>query len=224
MRSAAPRDACRMSEAPNQLSVTGRTKCWFGLMYIALIFLLFAFGVLLMMLAAVLHIGKDNWDEANEISGSPKKAFLSEVDPELGGRRGIRVSKELEKAGVDSQRQTCPLVRPKLGVVKFVVSRMTRQAARSKCTREMAGLVEIHLGPVFLGANSLATSYAAIERFGRAQGLHAGKQYHLWVPREGGLGIHSAEALLEADGTRTNGHGRGMKPNQYTHSRVAVGE
>ncbi len=60
---------------------------------IALIFLLYAFGVLLMMLATVLHVGKERWEEAGRISGSVRKAFMGEVDPEPGGVRDIRVTR-----------------------------------------------------------------------------------------------------------------------------------
>ncbi len=49
--------------------------------------------ILLMMLATVLHIGKARWEEAGRISGSVRKAFWGEVDPEPGGVRDIRVSK-----------------------------------------------------------------------------------------------------------------------------------
>ncbi len=66
---------------------------WLGIAGLALVMI--AFGYWVVVLATVLHVGKERWDEANEISGPPMKAFMGEVETTPGGVRDIRVSKGL---------------------------------------------------------------------------------------------------------------------------------
>ncbi len=66
---------------------------WLGIIGLVLVFIALCFWVV--VLATVLHVGKERWDEANKISGSPMKAILGEVETDPGGVRDIRVSKGL---------------------------------------------------------------------------------------------------------------------------------